>query len=82
MQYAAAAVWGDDEHVNGTSQRFKFTATASQTTFSGNDDDSNSLTYDPLFLDVYLNGVRLVNGASNYYRVLKSIQLTIQSAFG
>ena len=51
--------------VNGTSQRFKFTATASQTTFSGNDDDGNSLTYDPLFLDVYLNGVRLVNGASN-----------------
>ena len=51
--------------VNGTSQRFKFTATANQTTFSGNDDDSNSLTYDPLFLDVYLNGVRLVNGSSN-----------------
>ena len=53
--------------VNGTSQRFKFTATANQTTFSGNDDDSNSLTYDPLFLDVYLNGVRLVNGSSNDY---------------
>ncbi len=51
--------------VNGTSQRFKFTATANQTTFSSNDDDGNSLTYDPLFLDVYLNGVRLVNGASN-----------------
>lgn len=48
--------------VNGTSARFKFTASAGQTTFTGNDDNSNNLAYDASFVDVYLNGVRLVNG--------------------
>ena len=46
--------------VNGTSARFKYTATASQTTFTGNDDNGNSLSFDPSFCDVYLNGVKLV----------------------
>ncbi|BAQ86221.1 tail fiber [uncultured Mediterranean phage uvMED] len=48
--------------VNGTSARFKFTASAGQTTFSGNDDNSNNLAFDASFIDCYLNGVRLVNG--------------------
>ena len=37
--------------VNGTSQRFVYTATAAQTTFA--------VTYDVGFVDVYLNGVKL-----------------------
>ena len=49
--------------VNGTSQRFRYVATAGQTTFSGNDANGNSLTYDvasgTAFADVYLNGVKL-----------------------
>ena len=68
--------------VNGTSQRFKFTATLNQTTFSGNDDDGNSLTYDPLFLDVYLNGVRLVNGASNDYVATNGTSIVLNSGAG
>ena len=48
--------------VNGTADRFKYTATASQTTFSGADDNSNTLGYDAGYLDVFLNGVKLVNG--------------------
>ena len=48
--------------VNGTAARYKFTATASQTTFT-TDDTSAALAYDPTFLDVYLNGVKLVNGS-------------------
>ncbi len=48
--------------INGTSARFKYTATANQTTFTGNDDSGNSLSYDAGFADVYLNGVKLVNG--------------------
>ena len=48
--------------VNGTSARFKFTASAGQTTFTGNDDNSENLAFDASFIDVYLNGVRLVNG--------------------
>jgi hypothetical protein len=49
--------------VNGTANRFKYTATASQTTFTGADDNGNTLVYDAGFLDVYLNGIRLVNGS-------------------
>jgi hypothetical protein len=49
--------------VNGTSNRFKYTATASQTTFTGADDNANTLAYDAGFIDVYLNGIRLVNGS-------------------
>ena len=48
--------------INGTSARFKYTATANQTTFTGNDDSGNNLAYDAGFADVYLNGVKLVNG--------------------
>ncbi len=48
--------------VNGTANRFQYTATAGQTTFSGNDNNGSSLAYDAPFVDVYLNGVRLVNG--------------------
>jgi hypothetical protein len=49
--------------VNGTADRYKYTATASQTTFTGADDNGNTLGYDAGFLDVYLNGIRLVNGS-------------------
>jgi hypothetical protein len=49
--------------VNGTADRYKYTATASQTTFTGADDNGNTLSYDAGFLDVYLNGIRLVNGS-------------------
>jgi len=48
--------------VNGTSQRYEYTATANQTTFTGADINGNTLAYDAGFADVYLNGVRL-NGA-------------------
>jgi len=48
--------------VNGTSQRYEYTATANQTTFTGSDINGNTLAYDSGFADVYLNGVRL-NGA-------------------
>ena len=44
--------------VNGTSARFSYTATASQTTFPS----SGSIDYDAGFADVYLNGVKLQNG--------------------
>jgi hypothetical protein len=45
--------------INGTSARYKYTATASQTTFTGADDNGNTLNYDSGFIDVYLNGVHL-----------------------
>jgi hypothetical protein len=48
--------------VNGTADRFKYTASAAQTTFSGADDNTNTLAYDAGFIDVYLNGIKLVSG--------------------
>ena len=63
--------------VNGSSQRNKFTATASQTVFTGTDDDGVTLAYDPNFLDVYLNGVRLVNGASNDFTATDGSTITL-----
>jgi len=45
----------------GVRSRFIYTATAGQTSFSGNDDAGISLAYtDTLYMDVYQNGVLLV----------------------
>ena len=45
----------------------------------GNDDDGVALAYDPNFLDVYLNGVRLVNGATNDYTATDGSTITLSS---
>ena len=47
--------------VNGTSARFKYTASSGQTTFAGADDNGATLAYDAGFIDIYLNGSKLVN---------------------
>ena len=46
---------------NGVRRKHTYTATANQTSFSGNDDNGVSLVYvDTEYLDVYQNGVKLV----------------------
>ena len=77
--YDGSAFANAGSSVNGTSQRNKFTATSNQTAFTGNDDDGVALAYDPNFLDVYLNGVRLVNGASNDYTATDGSTITLSS---
>ena len=47
--------------VNGTSNRFQYTATNGQTTFTGADSSGSTMAYDAGFIDVYLNGVKLAN---------------------
>jgi len=47
--------------VNGTAARFQYTS-AGATTFSGADNNGVSLAYDAGFIDVYLNGVKQLNG--------------------
>ena len=48
------------EPASGIRNRFSYTATAGQTTFSGSDDESRTLSYtDGHFTDVFLNGVKL-----------------------
>ena len=63
--------------VNGTANRFKYTATASQTTFTGADDNTNVLAYDAGFIDLFLNGIRLVNGTDFTATNGTSIVLTV-----
>ena len=65
--------------VNGTADRFKYTATASQTTFTGADDNVNTLGYDAGFMDVYLNGVKLVSGVSNDYVATNGTSIVLNS---
>ena len=57
--YGASGFQSAGSSINGTSARFKYVATNNQTTFTGSDASSNTLAYDPLYLDVYLNGVHL-----------------------
>ena len=57
--YGASGFQSAGSSINGTSARFKYVATNNQTTFSGSDASSEILSYDPLYLDVYLNGVHL-----------------------
>lgn len=44
---------------NGKLRKYFYTATASQTTFTGADDFSAVLAYSPNYIDVYINGVRI-----------------------
>ena len=61
--YSSSSGWQNaGSAINGTSARFTFTISGTPTTVSGNDDAGNSLSYSPNFMDVYLNGTKMVNG--------------------
>jgi len=61
----------------GVRNRFIYTATASQTTFSGADDNSKTLKYaDSNYIDVYLNGVCLEPGTDYTASTKTSVVLT------
>ena len=60
--YGASGWQAAGSSVNGTSQRYNYTATSGQTTFTGSDNNGNTLAYDAGYIDVYLNGVKLLNG--------------------
>ena len=60
--YGASGWQSAGSSVNGTSARFTYTITGTPTTVTGSDDNSNTLSYDSGFIDVFLNGVKQVNG--------------------
>jgi len=65
----------------GIRNRYYYTATASQTLFSGADDNGQTLAYaDSKYLDVYLNGVLLVAGTDYTATTLTSVSLTTGAA--
>jgi hypothetical protein len=49
--------------VNGTADRFIYTVSSSTTTITGADDSGSTLAYDAGYVDVYLNGVKMVVGS-------------------
>ena len=65
----------------GVRSRYIYTATASQTTFSGSDDDGKTLKYeDAAYVDVFLNGV-LLKPVTDYAATTKtSVVLTSGAA--
>jgi len=65
---------------NGVRRRFIYTATANQTSFSGNDDNGTSLVYvDVAYLDVYQNGVKL-KSVSDYASTTGTSVVLVQGA--
>jgi len=60
--------------VNGTSERVTYTATSGQTTFAA--------TYDPGYVDAYLNGVKLISGTDFTATSGTSIVLTTGATAG
>jgi len=65
----------------GIRNRFYYTATSGQTTFSGADDNGLTLAYaDARYTDVYLNGVLLVSGTDYTATTGTSITLTTGAA--
>src|SRR6056300_1275949 len=66
--------------VNGTSSRFTYTVSSSTTTITGADDNTNTLAYDAGFIDVYLNGVKMVNGTD--VTVTSGTEIVFASAIG
>ena len=64
----------------GVRNRFIYTATASQTTFSGADDNGKTLKYaDSDFVDVFLNGICLVP-VTDYTSTSKTSIVLVQAA--
>ena len=68
--------------VNGTAARFRYTASANQTTFTGSDDTGSTLAYDAGFIDCYLNGSKLVNGVDVTVTSGTSIVLSVGATAG
>ena len=66
--------------INGTADRFTYTVSSSTTTITGPDDSGNTLAYDAGYLDVYLNGVKMVNGTD--VTVTSGTSIVFASAIG
>jgi len=59
VRNSAAAWQSASSAISSTFQRFEYTASGGETSFSGADDNSNSLLYDSGFAEAFLNGVLL-----------------------
>ena len=66
----------------GTASDYTYTATASQTTFTGADDNSDTMSYTAGDLLVYLNGALLINGTDYTATNGTDVVLTVAASAG
>jgi hypothetical protein len=60
--YSSSGWQNAGSSVNGTSGRYTYTISGTPSSVTGVDDSGNTLAYDAGYIDVYLNGVKQVNG--------------------
>ena len=61
--YSSSGWQNAGSSVNGTSARFQYDVSSSTTTITGADKNGETLAYDAGYVDVYLNGIKMVNGS-------------------
>ena len=60
--YSSSGWTAAGSSVNGTASRYTYSISSSTTTVTGADNYGQTMAYDAGYLDVYLNGVKQVNG--------------------
>ena len=75
-------VGGGGSQQSGVWSEYVYTATSNQTTFSGSDDNSQTLSYVTNYLQVFLNGILLDNGTDYTANTTTSVVLTNGASAG
>ena len=73
---------GGGSQQSGVWSEYVYTATSNQTTFSGSDDNSQTLSYVTNYLQVFLNGILLDNGTDYTANTTTSVVLTNGASAG
>ena len=73
---------GGGSQQSGVWTEYVYTATSNQTSFSGTDDNSQTLSYVTGYLQVFLNGILLDNGTDYTANTTTSVVLTNGAAAG
>ena len=73
---------GGGSQQSGVWSEYVYTATSNQTSFSGSDDNSQTLSYVTGYLQVFLNGILLDNGTDYTANTTTSVVLTNGAAAG
>ena len=75
-------IGGGGSQQSGVWSEYVYTATSNQTSFSGSDDNSQTLSYVTGYLQVFLNGILLDNGTDYTANTTTSVVLTNGAASG
>ena len=75
-------IGGGGSQQSGVWSEYVYTATSNQTSFSGSDDNSQTLSYVTNYLQVFLNGILLDNGTDYTANTTTSVVLTNGASAG